>query len=184
MWRREIKTLTSQLTTYSLTDNLERKEQPFVTVEIDLRLAEQVKSVTRPPVTHPVTAQTATQRRRAYIITVGIGANQSQWDLSFAVQSATDVARTLRERLRAEYEVTDLQLVSAREADSPKVALKQATKENIRAVFDLLAGKPVSTERLADFPATITRNVLAASPDDLVLDDVQLPVLLHFTRKR
>ena len=130
---------------------------------------DRVKSLTRPPLIHPLSPRPDPSPRRAYIITVGVGANQSDWDLSFATQSALDVERTLRERLEGSYEVVGVRLLSEREPDGPRVQLKEATKENIRAVFDLLAGRPVTAERLRELPEGVAGKMRAATPDDLVL---------------
>jgi len=130
---------------------------------------DRVKSITGPPFVHRFSPSPAPMRPRAYIIMVGVGANQSGWDLSFAVKSASELTDALREKLGSQYEVISLQVISARELDSPNVILKQATKENIHAVFQLLAGKQLSADRLAGLPESMRRDLRSASPDDLVI---------------
>ena len=113
-----------------------------------------------PPVTEQVT-------RRAYLITVGVDANQSGWDLDFATKSAENMHKLLIDKLSGEFEVTNVSLLSMREPDSPRMALNHATKENIRTVLNILAGKVVDDEGRKKIPnASALR---AATPDDLIV---------------
>lgn len=112
----------------------------------------------------PAAAQTT---RRAYVITVGVDANQAGWDLNFAAKSAEDMRQVLSGRLSGEYEVINIPLLSTFELDSPRVALNKATKENIRTVLNILAGKVVDDEGRKKIPNVSA--LRAATPDDMVV---------------
>ena len=129
--------------------------------------SDRVKSVTSAPSELIVSGGTPPARPRAYLITVGVNANESDWNLDFAVPSARDIQKSVIERVKAKYEVVDVQLLSSLYPDSPRIAVKTATKANIQAVLDLLAGRSVSEQQRAAFdPQSRLRR---ATPDDLVL---------------
>lgn len=114
------------------------------------------------------TPQKQLRKKTAYIITVGVDANQSgmTWNLDLAVKSATDVQRMIGDGLFTTHRLVNIQLNSSFEENGPRVALRNATKENIENVLAVLAGKTVNREQLKDIP-----NVEALSkalPDDLV----------------
>jgi hypothetical protein len=126
-----------------------------------------VKSATSAPFVYKLTPPPTQEKPRAYIVTVGVNANQTGWDLDFAAKSALDMQQLLKDKLKEEYKVVDVQLLSDFEPDGPRVSLKQATKENIRAVLDVLAGRPVDEERRREVPKLDT--IQPATPDDLVI---------------
>lgn len=126
---------------------------------------DRVKSATTPP--YPVATSSTSRNGRAYIIAVGVSANQSGWNLDFAEKSAKDLRQSLRDRLTPTYEVVDILLLSTLEPESPRIALKQATKVNIKAVLDLLAGRVVGEEARRMIPNA--DKLQPATPDDLVL---------------
>jgi hypothetical protein len=128
---------------------------------------DRVKSETSPPLAYEFTNPPTQAKRRAYLISVGINANQSNWNLDFAVKSVQEIRQTFYQRLSAEYEVVDVELISDRAPGSPRVSVKEATKANIHAVLDILSGRPVSPGRLG----AIARadELRAATPDDLVV---------------
>ena len=112
----------------------------------------------------PIAAQTT---RRAYVITVGVDANQLGWDLNFAAKSAEDMRQLFGNKLLGEYQVINIPLLSTFEPGSPRMALNHATKENIRTVLNILAGKVVDDEGRKKIPnASALR---AATPDDLMV---------------
>ena len=132
---------------------------------------DRVKGRTTPPSKYslPVFTDNATAvaRPRAYLIAVGVNANQSGWNVDFAVSSAEDALRLLHRKLAAEYETVDVSLFSTLAPDSPRVILQQATKANLKAVFDLLAGRPIEAGlRNAVDP---DHRIQAAAPDDAVV---------------
>jgi WD40 repeat protein len=118
--------------------------------------------------TYNLPAGAKTAKRRAYLITVGVDANQSgaNWNMNFASKSSANVSRVISRKLTPGYEVVNISLVSDFEPDSPRVALKQATKENIRNVLAILGGREVDAESKKRIPNGAS--LAAATPDDLV----------------
>jgi WD40 repeat protein len=133
--------------------------------------SDRVKSLTTPPLEYllpkPSASSSAAVARRAYLISMGVNANQSRWNLSFAVASAQDTARLLHEKLVREYEVVDISLFSTLAPDSPQVLLQQATKSNLKAVLDLLAGRSVDNAMRAAVDPN--HRIQLATPDDAVV---------------
>jgi WD40 repeat protein len=132
---------------------------------------DRVKSRTTPPLkyTQPVFTfdAPAVAGPRAYLIAMGVNANQSGWNVDFAVSSAQHALGLLHNKLAAAYETVDVSLFSTLAPDSPRVMLQQATKNNLKAVFDILAGRPVETDlRKAVDP---DHRIRAATPDDAVV---------------
>ncbi len=111
--------------------------------------------------------------RRAYVFAVGVNRYQNPvWNLRFAANDARLTLRLLTERLRAlnEFsEVVEISLISdGAPAGGQAVASPEATKANIRSIFDLLAGRKVTPERLAAL-GPVAAQIKPANPDDLVL---------------
>ena len=110
---------------------------------------------------------------RAYIVSVGVNAYENpEWNLKYAANDARQIQRTLFERLSkvGEYEeVVPISLISDhRNKDAQDVVTdKSATKANIRAVLDLLAGKQVAPEVLKSIPNA--DKLRKATPDDLII---------------
>ena len=133
--------------------------------------SDRVKSLTTPPLEYSVPrvseSRLAVVRRRAYLVSMGVNANQSRWNLDFAVPSAQDGARLLHEKLAKDYEVIDISLFSTLAPDSPRVLLQQATKANLKAVLDLLAGKTIDSA-LGD-AVDPDHKLRPATPDDAVV---------------
>jgi len=132
--------------------------------------SDRVKSLTTPPFAYVLpkpSAPPAAVARRAYLISMGVNANQSRWNLNFAVASAQDAARLLHEKLSKEYEVVDISLFSTLAPDSPQVVLQQATKSNLKAVVDLLAGRTVD-DALRN-TVDPDHRIQPATPDDAVV---------------
>jgi WD40 repeat protein len=132
--------------------------------------ADRVKSATTPPLEYapkPTLGESRALRRRAYLITMGVNANESHWNLDFAAPSAQDAARVLHQKLAGDYEVVDVSLLSTLAPDSPQIVLKQATKANMKAVLDLLAGRPVNEALRREWDPG--RRIEPATPDDAVV---------------
>jgi WD40 repeat protein len=133
--------------------------------------SDRVKSLTAPLVEYSVpklsSGAQAAGTRRAYLISMGVNANQSHWNLDFAVPSVQDAARLLHEKLASDYEVVDLSLFSTLAPDSPRVLLQQATKANLKAVLDVLAGKAVSSALREQIDPS--HKLRPATPDDAVV---------------
>lgn len=111
--------------------------------------------------------------RRAYVVAVGVNKYQNPaWDLRFAANDARLTRLTLSEKLRATgqfSEVVEIPLISDDEAQSGRlVTRREATKANVRSVFDLLAGRKITPERAAAL-GVVVEKVKAANPDDLVI---------------
>src|SRR5208337_3655142 len=82
--------------------------------------------------------------RRAYLITMGVNANQSHnLDLELAVSSARRAQALLRSKLHTDYpEVIEVPLYSDFD-DNRQLKLNAANKADLKAVLDLLAGRQV-----------------------------------------
>lgn len=130
---------------------------------------DRVKGSTPVPYTYEFKPPPNPAPRRAYVITVGVNANQSGWNLDFAAKSAADIRQALSDKLSKQYEVVDVQLLSTLKEDGPGVALKQATKANIRAVLDLLAGHQDRVSDAARQVVDPNNRLGVATPDDLVV---------------
>lgn len=106
-------------------------------------------------------------KRRAYVVSVGVSASRiSRYSLSYADLDAREFQRVVPEKLRATgvYEVVPVQLVSTYENGR---LVDDATKQNIRTVFNLLAGKSVSPEARQKIPNS--QRIEKATPDDLII---------------
>ncbi|MFL6256850.1 MAG: hypothetical protein ACJ74T_17730 [Pyrinomonadaceae bacterium] len=114
---------------------------------------------------------------RAYVISVGVNAYENEeWDLRFAANDARRLQEVVAARVRegGEYEeVVSVPLISDYASEggrkaSPRV-LKEtaATKQNFKAVLDLLAGKKVEAEVLKGIPNA--EKIERATPEDLII---------------
>jgi WD40 repeat protein/uncharacterized caspase-like protein len=106
---------------------------------------------------------------RAYVITVGVNAYEDRtYNLSFAANDARRMGDALAEALHrsGSYpEVVPLTLISDHAGRQTTAA--DATKDNIRAIFDLLAGRPAGAAFRQRFPALAS--IPAVAPEDLVI---------------
>jgi len=137
---------------------------------------DRVKSNTarvRWPVSQNVGNSSARTRPRAYVIAVGVNANENPaFNLQFAANDARRFQEVLPQRLAAtgDYsEVIPVSLISDWEMQrGQRVATKRdATKANFKAVLDLLAGRPVPDEIKRAIPNA--EKLARTTPDDLVL---------------
>lgn len=132
--------------------------------------SDRVKSRTTPPYEHElVPPSPESVSRRAYLITIGVNANQSHnLDLELAVSSAERVRSLLRAKLQLEYqEVREVRLYSDFEPDSNRLRSKSARKANFKAVLDLLAGRSVDPSLRGEVDPK--HQLRAAGPDDAVV---------------
>jgi WD40 repeat protein len=106
---------------------------------------------------------------RAYLVTMGVNANQSHnLDLELAVSSAERVRALVRTKLQATFsEVIETQLYSDFNENSNQLKVKTATKADLKTVLDLLAGRSVDI-RLKD-EVDPKHQLRAAGPDDEVV---------------
>jgi WD40 repeat protein len=110
---------------------------------------------------------------RAYLISFGVNAyEQPDFDLSFAANDATRFQDVVYQRLSKtdEYsEIVQVPLVSDYNTVDGKhiVKEKSATRGNLKAVFDLLSGKPVPREAVAGIPGA--DKIRPARPEDLIM---------------
>src|SRR5439155_21094284 len=118
---------------------------------------------------YPLQSAKAATQRRAYLVTMGVNANQSHnLDLELAVSSAERVRTLLRGKLRAEYsEVVEIPLYSDLGADANQVQLKTARKADLVAVLDMLAGRSVDPSLRDEVDPK--HELRAARPDDAVI---------------
>jgi WD40 repeat protein len=131
--------------------------------------SDRVKSLTTLP--HPITLSPLTEPvlRTAFLVSMGVNANQSgNLDLDFAVSSAEKARSLLRSKLQADYQqIVEITLYSDRDSDSDRIKSKTASKADLQAVLDLLAGRPVP---LALRDEVDPRHQLRpATPDDAVV---------------
>jgi WD40 repeat protein len=107
-------------------------------------------------------------RPRAYLICMGVAANQSRrWDLAFPAVDARRIQDVLGGALERQgrYEVVPVLLTSERDDDGA-VGAATATKANLDTAFDLLAGREVADQARKRLPGA--DRLRAATPDDLV----------------
>lgn len=133
--------------------------------------SDRVTSESSPPFIYNVPSAKDKTRPKAYVITVGVDANQPEWELSFAAKSAEDMKQALRQKLEKAYEVINISLLAARAKDSPRVEVAHATKDNLRRVLDVLAGKTRSRMVHPEYGDEVAGvgALRAARPQDLVL---------------
>ena len=123
--------------------------------------------------THKLPTSLPQRRGRAYVVTVGIDAFEDpSWNLRFAVADARLLHGVLPDALKATVafeEVIPVVLLSEQlpAGGRPAPDAGPATKANIRALFDLLAGRPVAAEDLARIPGA--ERLRSATPDDVVI---------------
>jgi WD40 repeat protein/uncharacterized caspase-like protein len=133
---------------------------------------DRVKSATA-RTTYTVPQSLPPRDRRAYVVAVGVSAYEDPaWDLRYADDDARRLVQVLEPRLKAtgQYKevVPILLLADWVERDGVRtVTAATATKQNVKAVLDILAGRDVPEDVRDALPngARLHR----AEPDDLVL---------------
>ena len=115
--------------------------------------------------------------RRAYVISFGVNKYESAaWNLKYAANDARNMREVLSARLNASKqfaEVVDIALISDDEKVNGRVVEKRdATKANLRAILELLAGKEPERVRLAALRKAVGTELLSklrqARPEDAV----------------
>ena len=125
------------------------------------------------------------QPRRAFVVVVGVNAYENRsWDLYYAAEDARVtnemIARYMRESAVFD-EVHTVSLIAEREEEEGPVR-GNATRADLLAVLDVLAGQAVAKERLGDIPCELwtkaesgapaavpcAESLSEARPDDLV----------------
>jgi uncharacterized caspase-like protein len=125
----------------------------------------------------PVAASAGAVKGRAYVISVGVNAYQNEdWDLRFAANDARRLQEVVAGRVAetGDYEetvrvslISDYETRAGRKTSPRRVTESAATKENFKAVLDLLAGRKVGDQRLQAIPNAA--RLRAATPEDLVI---------------
>ncbi len=103
---------------------------------------------------------------RAYVVTFGVNLYQSPAvrTLNFAVNDTLEFQRVVGERLAKNDRIGEVVAVSlVADTDAPPTA----TKGNLLAVLDVLAGKPVPADRVKAIPGA--DRIRAVTPDDVVI---------------
>ncbi|MGH9754180.1 MAG: hypothetical protein ACREA2_15485 [Blastocatellia bacterium] len=113
-------------------------------------------------------SSTRTAERRAYIITMGVEVGpHPNWDLKLTVPDARAIENLLVEKLKSNYEITPIPLISNYKGRGIHPEFLNATKQNLSDALKLLAGGKISPGRLAQIPNA--GRIRAATPDDLVV---------------
>ncbi len=134
--------------------------------------ADRVKSDTH-RVRHPIPPGLSPRKGNAYVVCVGVNAfDDPKWDLKFAAADARAMSQTLGDSLTksGRYgKVVVVPLVSdvRREEGKRAVAESTATKANLRATLDSLAGGKADPAFLKAVPAAA--DLREARPEDLVI---------------
>src|SRR5262249_27323515 len=131
---------------------------------------DRVKSVTSFK-DYELAAPLASVPKRVYLITIGVNAYESPVkDLTYAAKDArrlNEALFTSLEQTGNYAEIIRVSLLSDRQGSS--LTDKTATRANIRAVFNLLAGKPVSPEIFRSCPEAAKLQGKPARPEDVVI---------------
>jgi hypothetical protein len=131
---------------------------------------DRVKSLTTPPFDYPLPPSSGRGTpRTAYLVTMGVNANQTRnLNLELAVSSAERVRTLLRAKLGATYsEVVENPLYSEFAADSNQVKEKKARKADLKAVLDLLSDRAVEPGLREEVDPN--HQLRAAGPGDAVV---------------
>ena len=131
--------------------------------------SDRVKSLTARPVEFRFRPATANASRTAFLITMGVNANESpHLNFDLAVSSAEDTRALLKAKLQEDYqEVVEIPLYSELEPDSNQVRSKLAQKADLEAVLDSLAGRSADGVRRNEVDPK--HQLRAAGPDDAVI---------------
>jgi len=183
-WRKatEIKLDNNGKATKTFTVRLPRredlKEVEFTAYAFNL---DRVKSETARQ-TYKVPAKLKPVLGRAYVITVGVSGNEDMdWGgLTAPAQDAKLIQETLAKKLRGsgKYEkVVPIWLITVppvsdlddEETKQERKTFINPTKENIKTVIDMLAGREVDPARLEQIPQELRSELLPVQPEDLVV---------------
>ncbi len=97
---------------------------------------------------------------KAYLVNIGVNRYQnSAWNLQYAASDALKIRQSLESRIPKAAAYSDIIPITLTD--------ENATKENIKAVFDLLAGNPVSADLKQHIPNA--DKLAKATPEDLLI---------------
>jgi hypothetical protein len=114
--------------------------------------------------------------RNIYIVAIGVNAyDQESWDLRFAASDAKYISKVLSNSIpRSEYAqmvtvtlLSDYLTINGKKISPRVITPNVALKENIRLVFDKLAGRDVDLQSLAEIPDV--KLLQKAEPEDLLI---------------
>lgn len=135
---------------------------------------DRVKSETRSR-TYDIPRNHVQRAPRAYVITIGVNVFENgMWPLSYAVNDAKQIGKTLESVLKAkdprtnakQYEdVVWVPLIS--DADKGMLLVDNARKSKVRAVFRLLGGVNIDRKQLIGIPGA--QRLARANPEDLII---------------
>jgi hypothetical protein len=112
------------------------------------------------------------QPGNAYVITMGVNRTAGQaWDLTYAANDAREMSTVVSGALQRTgqfHSVSTIRLIS--DAAAPQLGEIAATKQNLRAVLDLLAGKYVGDPLRGEIGKAA--EIRKAEPEDLILISV------------
>ena len=110
-------------------------------------------------------ATVAAAQPRAYLITIGVNRHDNPaWNLRYAANDARQIGQSLASRLAGKKYAAVVNVALISDGETANLA----TKANVKAVLDILAGRPV--DPASQLGAVAGANQLRqATPDDLVL---------------
>ena len=129
---------------------------------------DRVKSTTSEAVFYTLPQPRPEVKRRAYVIAVGVDATSDpSLRLGFAPHSAREIEQLLKEKLRNQYEVVTVPLISEYREDNADPGRNLATKEHLQTVLNILSGREATTAQRQSLPNQ--EQLRRATPDDLVV---------------
>jgi WD40 repeat protein len=130
---------------------------------------DRVKSETSAPFPWKIKTPTTPMGRRAYLITMAVNANQTGWDLTLSSSSASAIRELWAKKLSANYEIIPISLESQFDDQGVILPNPTATKSNLRAVLDILAGRDANVGPKTRKAIDPTHRLRKATPDDAVV---------------
>ena len=125
-----------------------------------------IKSATS-RMSHDMLVDIPRRKPRAYVVSIGVNTYQnSAWNLEYAANDAAALQKVLADALKESGLYADADIVSI-PLISQKGNERAASKARIKAVLDLLAGKPVSPALMAMIPNA--DKIKPANPEDFLL---------------
>ncbi len=116
----------------------------------------------------PVSLTSKAIKGRAYVVTIGVNAYENQaWNLAFAVNDSRLMEEGLAARLKNNGDFSDVITVSLRSEHPELGGLGLATKQNLKNVLALLAGRSIDQQALSRIP--VAEKLRAVTPDDVVM---------------
>lgn len=169
LWRAERKVVPPANGVISLPVHLPTQERGKpVTFTAYALNEDRIKSPTQTDRSYKVPLEVVPRRPRAYVIAIGVNAYENaRRNLTYAVNDATFLASALK-RLPS-FEVVPVLLASdyVRAGDPHSRNINHATKDNIRALLQRLAGRALASGELRGVPGIAA--LKTATPDDIVI---------------